>query len=178
MDENNQKETPWEPQPIAAEDFHRPGEKANINRAPYDQVSGVTYKRAMNIKRVHYEPLDPAADMPESFRGHGSAVVKWIFSERQGTAEQLLNDATFSFLHETRLPPDSSSGQQSHPGIDHIFYVIEGQGMLYHRPSDGSPVLARPLRSGGAALIRDSEYFSIANESEAELRLIVLGLKH
>jgi quercetin dioxygenase-like cupin family protein len=176
MSKDQHKNEPWEPQPIAAEDFHQPGKNANINRAPHDQVSGLTYKRAMNIKRVQYEPLDPSPDMPELWQGHGSAVVRWLFSEQTGTVEHLLAGATFAFLHDIRFPPGASSGQQSHPGTDHILYVIDGQGMLYHRPSNGSPVLARPLRPGDAVLVRGSEYYSIANESEAELRLIVLGL--
>ena len=46
------REQPWEPSPIPAEDFHQDDDWVNINRAPHDEVSGVIYKRAANIKRV------------------------------------------------------------------------------------------------------------------------------
>ena len=39
------EDKPWEPAPIPAEEFHQPGQQANINRAPYDVISGVIYKR-------------------------------------------------------------------------------------------------------------------------------------
>lgn len=170
-------EAPWEPQPIAAEAFHKEP-WANINRAPYDRTAGVTYKRAANIKRVRYEPAEVAPEMPESWQGHGPAVVRWLFSEQPGTEEHLLEGATFAFLHDFTLPPGSATGQKRNPGLDKIYYVVDGQGMLYHRPTDGSPVVARPLRPGDAALIRGDEYHSIANESaEDDVRLIVLGLE-
>ncbi len=169
-------ETPWEPEPVDAETFHQ-GPWANINRAPYDQVSGVTFKRAPNIKRVRYSPADPAPEMPEPWQGSGDAVVRWLFSELPGTEEHLLEGATFAFLHDLTLAPVSSSGQKAHPGLDYVYYVVSGQGMLYHRPTDGSPVIARPLRPGDAVLVRGDEVHNIANETDADVRLIVLGLR-
>ena len=170
-------ETPWEPKPIAAETFHKET-WANINRAPYDRLSGVTYKRAANIKRVRYEPAEAAPEMPEPWQGAGPAVVRWLFSEQAGTEEHLLEGTTFAFLHDLTLPPGSTTGQRRNPGLDKIYYVVDGQGMLYHRPTDGSPVTARPLRPGDAVLVRGDEYHNVANESaERDVRLIVVGLE-
>ncbi len=174
-------ERPWEPQPIAAERFHQEaeeGEWANINRAPYDELSGVIYKRAMNVKRVRYEPADAAPEMPEPWQGRGPVIVRWLFSEQAGTEEGLLAGAAFEFLHDTTLPPGSATGQRSHPGLDEIFYVVAGAGYFYHRPTDGSPVVTRPLRPGDAVLVRGGAYHNVANEDGTEdLRLIVLGLR-
>ena len=171
------EETPWEPEPIDAEVFHQ-SDHTNINRAPYDQVFGVTYKRAAHVKRVRYSPADPAPEMPEPWQGRGDAVVRWLFSELPGTAEHLLEGATFAFLHDLTLPPGASTGQQATCGLDKIFYVIDGAGRLYHRPTGGSPVIARVLRPGDAALVRGGEYHNVANEAETgDLRLIVLGLR-
>ena len=170
------KETPWEPEPIDAEAFHQ-DDQANINRAPYDQAFGVTFKRAAHIKRVRYSPAEPAPEMPEPWQGNGDAVVRWLFSERPGTAEHLLEGATFAFLHDLTLPPGAATGQKANPGLDKIYYVVSGTGKLYHRPTDGSPVIARVLRPGDAVLVRGAEYHNIANEADAgDLRLIVLGL--
>ena len=177
MNEDEDNATPWEPQPTPAEEFHKPDEWANINRAPHDQVSGVTYKRAMNIKRVQYDPLHPAPDMTDAWQGHGPAIVRWLFSEQAGTEEHLLEGTVFAFLHDTSLAPGAASGQCAHPDTDHILYVIVGQGMLHHRPDTGSPILARPLRPGDAVLIQSGEYYSITNEATEALRVIVLGLK-
>jgi quercetin dioxygenase-like cupin family protein len=169
-------EMPWEPEPIDADIFHRDAQ-ANINRAPYDQVFGVTYKRAAHSKRVRYIPAEPAPEMPEPWQGSGDAVVRWLFSERPGTAERLLEGATFAFLHDLTLPPGAATGQKDNPGLDKIYYVVSGTGKLYHRPTDGSPIVARLLRPGDAALVRGDEVHNVANESEeGALRLIVLGL--
>ena len=169
-------ETPWEPEPIDAETFHQDAQ-ANINRAPYDQVFGVTFKRAAHSKRVRYSPAEPAPQMPEPWQGNGEAVVRWLFSERPGTAEYLLEGATFAFLHDLTLPPGAATGQKANPGLDKIYYIVSGAGRLYHRPTDGSPVIARLLRPGDAALVRGAEVHNVANEAEdGDLRLIVLGL--
>jgi mannose-6-phosphate isomerase-like protein (cupin superfamily) len=170
-------ETPWEPEPIDAEAFHQDAQ-ANINRAPYDQVFGMTFKRAAHSKRVRYSPAEPAPEMPEPWQGNGEAVVRWLFSESPGTAERLLEGATFAFLHDLTLPPGAATGQKAHPGLFYIYYVISGAGRLYHRPTDGSPVIARLLRPGDAALVRGDEVHNVANETEScDLRLIVLGLR-
>ena len=170
------EETPWEPEPIPAEGFHQ-DDPANINRAPYDQAFGVTYKRAAHIKRVRYTPAEPAPQMPEPWQGNGDTVVRWLFSELSSTAEHLLEGETFAFLHDLTLSPGASTGQKASPGLDKIYYVVSGTGRLYHRPTDGSPVIARVLRPGDAALVRGNELHNVANdEAESDLRLIVLGL--
>ncbi len=169
-------ETPWEPEPVDAAAFHQDAQP-NINRAPYDQVFGVTFKRAAHSKRVRYNPAEPAPQMPEPWQGSGEAVVRWLFSELPGTAEHLLDGATFAFLHDLTLSPGAATGQKANPGLDKIYYVVSGMGRLYHRPTDGSPVIARVLRPGDAALVRGDELHSVANEAEDELRLIVLGLR-
>ena len=170
------EETPWEPEPIDAAVFHQDAQ-ANINRAPYDQAFGVTFKRAAHSKRVRYTPAEPAPEMPEPWQGSGDAVVRWLFSELPGTAEHLLEGATFACLHDLTLPPGASTGQKANPGLDKIYYVVSGAGRLYHRPTDGSPVIARVLRPGDAALVHGDEYHNVANEADGgELRLIVLGL--
>lgn len=167
----------WQPQPIPAEKFHRVGKWSNINRAPHNQVSGVTYKRALSIKSVSYTPADAAPEMPTPWQGHGSAIVRWLFSEQTDTEEHLLEGARFAFLHDTVLQQGASTGQRTHPNVDEIIYVVAGHGVIYHRPTDGSPVIARPLRPGDAVLVRGCEYHNIANESaQDDLRIIVLGL--
>lgn len=169
-------EAPWEPAPIPAAKFHAKS-PANINRSPLDPLAGVLYKRAMDTKRVQHEPLHFAEAMPEPWQGHGPAVVHWLFSEAPETREGLLEGARFEFLHAVTLPPGSASGQQA-ADFDILLYVIAGGGTLHHRPTDGSPVIARPLRPGDAALIRSGEYHSFANEAGPDdLRLIVVGVR-
>lgn len=178
MSEEHDTAAPWEPAPIPAEAFHRPGEWANINAAPYDEVSGVLYKRAANSKRVRYAPADPAPDMPPAWQGQGAAIVRWLFSEQPGTEEHLLEGATLEFLHDATLEPEAATGMQAHPKTLELFYVLSGDGELRHRPTPGSPVIVRALRPGDAALVRNGEYHSVANRSaEADLRLIVVGLR-
>jgi mannose-6-phosphate isomerase-like protein (cupin superfamily) len=170
-------ETPWEPDPIPAESFHSAEGWANINRAPYDQVSGVLYKRAAVIKRVRYEPAAPAPEMPIPFQGNGAAVVRWLFSEQPGTEERLLEGRSFAFLHDLTLEPGAATGMQAQEAQDTLLYILEGEGRLHHCPSPGSPVITRVLRPGDAVLIRAGEQHRVANRSEeALLRLIVIGL--
>jgi len=173
----DEPEMPWEPEPIPAESFHNLDGWANINRAPYDQVSGVLYKRAAVIKRVRYEPADPAPEMPVPFQGNGAAVVRWLFSEQPGTEEHLLEGRSFAFLHDLTLEPGAATGMQAQAAQDTLLYILEGEGRLHHCPSPGSPVITRVLRPGDAVLIRAGEQHRVANiQEEAPLRLIVIGL--
>jgi mannose-6-phosphate isomerase-like protein (cupin superfamily) len=170
-------ETPWEPEPVPAEEFHA-GEWANVNRAPHDEVAGVLYKRAASIKRVRYEPLNPAPEEPEIWQGDGEAVVRWLFSEGAGTEEGLLSGKAFACIQEVRMQPGAASGMVVSEELDHILYVVSGEGALRHRPGDGSPVVVRPLRPGDAALIREGVQWSVASESQVEeLRIVALGLQ-
>jgi len=171
----NNDNTPWEPPAIPAQDFYRDDAHVNINRAPYDQVSGVIFKRAMNIKRVAHTAH--VADPVTSWHAQGTAIIRWLFSEHTTTAEGLLTGATFAFLHDMRLPSGTQTEQRAHPGETHLLYTVGGSGWLYHRPTAGSPNLTRPLRAGDAALIRGTELYSLANASEDDLVLFIVGLK-
>ena len=183
----------WEPVPVPETKFWGEDGRANINRAPIDHVSGVIYKRSGSIKWVLHQPADPAARTPATDvsprephwgaaipipkMGHGEAVVRWLFSEQPGTAEDLLAGRTFRFLQDLALAPKSATAHLDHADRDTVLYVIAGSGALHHRPSSGSPTVARPLRAGDAVLIIAGELYSVCNESESEsLRLIVLGL--
>lgn len=167
----------WEPAPVPETRFWDENGRANINRAPVERVSGVVYKRSVSIKRVLSRPADPAPDMPEPWQGHGDAVVRWLFSEQPGTDEGLLRGRSFAFLQELTLAPESATGHRDHCDRDTVLYVVAGGGSLHHRPTRGSPAVARPLRVGDAVLISSGELYSVCNESESEsLRLIVLGL--
>lgn len=177
---NQQDEAPWNPPAMPAEDFHSAGdgETANINRAPYDIVSGVLFKRAAHIKRVSYMPANPAPEMPPPWQGQGETNVRWLFSEESETAEGLLDEAVFVFLHDTELAPGAATGMQAHSEADEVLVIIAGTGQLHHRPAPGSPVVARVLRPGDAALVRAGEYHRVENTSlEVPLRLLVLGLR-
>lgn len=172
---HDDRKQPWEPPPIPAEAFHQGDEWSNINRAPYDQVSGVIYKRAASIKRVAHAPLDPEPDAPPAVKGRGETVIRWLFSEQAGTEEGLLTGAAFAFLHDVTLAPEASTGMTARPE-EQLLYVIEGRGQLQHQPDAGSPIVTRPLRPGDAALIHAGERHRLVNVLDANLRLLVLGL--
>jgi hypothetical protein len=169
---------PWKPPAIPADVFHQPDSWTNINRAPYDVVSGVTYKQASNIKRVRYEPLDAAPESGELWQGRGAATVRWLFSEKQKTEENILTGAKFLFLQDIDLDAGAASGQTHLENELRILYSISGEGVLYHRACQGCPAVARPLREGDAALIQDGEIYSIDNKSESQpFRLILIGFR-
>jgi quercetin dioxygenase-like cupin family protein len=165
----------WKPLAIPADEFHR-DEWVNINRSPLDIVLGVIYKRAVSIKSVEYNPLDPAIEQEEPWRGQGKTVVRWLFSEQPQTAEHLLEGTRFAYLHDVTLDPGSSTGHVMRSDVHEVIYVIAGEGILHHRGGD-NPYMARPLREGDAVIIQSGEYHSLANPHAAvDLRLLVLGL--
>ncbi len=167
---------PWEPEPLEAEDFHAEGE-VNINRAPPDVVGGVLYKRAALIKRVRYVPMEEAPSMPEAWRGGGETIARWLMSEAEGSAEGHLRGARFHRLLDLQLAAGASTGQQAHP-VARLFYVLSGEGRLYHRLEPGAPLVARPLRPGDLALVRAGTWHSVAQEGEAApLRLLLLEVE-
>lgn len=167
----------WEPTPIDEQDFHDDKPWANINRAPYDEISGVLYKRNGNIKRVRY-PQGAEASADSLADGLGDMVVRWLFSESEGTQENLLDSKTFVMLQDVELAEGACSAETAQDDIDLLIYVMSGEGQLHHRPHDGSPVMTRPLRPGDAALIRCGERYAWAHAgAQAALRLLVVGLK-
>lgn len=170
-------EKPWEPPAIPAEEFHSSDQWTNINRAPYDVISGVIFKPAVNIKRVRYAPLDGISDLPAPWQGTGAAVVRWLFSECAGTEENLLHQAEFLYLQDIVLDPGAAGGQNRHEDERCLHYILSGEGTLYHAACVGCPVVARPLRVGDSALIQPGEYYSISNvDGTVPLRFIRLGL--
>lgn len=171
-------EQPWLPDPIPAERFSNGDGWANINRSPHDRVSGVVFKRAPAIKSVRCTPELGAASMSVAGKpAQGEMVVRWLFSETPGTQEGLLSGRTFGHLQDLTLDPAAGTVHEAHPGLDTLLVVIEGRGMLRHRPTPGSPIIVRPLRPGDAALIAEAELFDVENvDAAAPLRIILLGL--
>ncbi len=171
-------EQPWLPDPIPAERFANGGGWANINRSPHDRVSGVVFKRAAAIKSVCYTP--ESGEAPTSVAGkpvQGGMVVRWLFSETPGTQEGLLSGRSFAHLQDLSLGPTASTAQEAHPGLDTLLVVLEGRGMLKHRPTSGSPIVVRPLRPGDAAFIAETELFDVENiDAATSLRVILVGL--
>lgn len=170
-------EQPWEPAPLPASAFETETGWANINRSPYDRVSGVLYKPAMAIKAVRHEPLDSAPELPELWQGRGATVVRWLFSEEPGTEEGILQNRSFRALQTLQLAPDAATGRRHHPGRDTILLVLEGNGKLRHQPAAGAPVVQRPLRTGDAVLIDGDERYSLTSGPAAVgLKVLVLHL--
>jgi quercetin dioxygenase-like cupin family protein len=174
-------ERPWTPAPLDASTFSEDDGWRNINRSPYDRISGVLYKRASVIKSVRHDPLDPAPELSDLWCGHGETVVTWLLSEAPGTEEGLLQNHDFRALQMLKLAPGAATGQRRHPSQETILYVLAGGGVLRHRTSVGAPSVQRPLREGDVVLISGDEFYSIANEAgdtnpEGDLRLLVLHL--
>jgi len=171
-------EQPWLPDPIPAERFSNGDGWANINRSPHDRVSGVVFKRASAIKSVCYTP--ESGEAPISVAGRpvqGEMVVRWLFSETPGTQEGLLSGRSFAHLQDLTLGPAAGTAHEAHPGLDTLLVVLEGRGMLKHRPTPGSPIAVRPLRPGDAAFIAETELFDVENiDTATSLRVILVGL--
>ncbi len=180
--------SPWLPDPVPAVRFHAESPRVNINRAPHDRVSGVVYKRAAHIKTVRYDltsespqqlslPLTPN-DAETGVSGSGFVDIRWLFSELDGLDEGLLKGRSFSYLQECILAPGAATAEATHADLATVICVLEGYGELAYRPSTGSPILVRTLRSGDAALIGANELVRLVNRSpDAPLRLVILGLQ-
>ena len=153
------------------------GEKASVTIPPEDAY-GVHIAEAVQVV-----PVDVFGEGEPPVGGEFNVIADDGESYTQRsvgpTEEHLLEGAAFAFLHDVALPGGASTGHQAEAAIDRVVSVISGEGMLYHRPTDGSPVFARPLRAGDAVLIRCGELASFANEDAdaVPLRLLVLGLR-
>ncbi len=170
------EERPWEPEPIAAEEFHA-AEVININRAPPEIVGDVLYKRNAHIKRVRYRPMEAAPSATEPWRGQGEAIVRWLLSEAPGSAEGRLRERRFHRLLDVTLKAGAATGERAHT-VDRILYVIAGEGRLYYRAHNGAPHIARPLRPGDLVHLPAGIWHSFAQEGPtAPLRLILLELE-
>jgi hypothetical protein len=129
----------------SAESFHSAEGWANINRAPYDQVSGVLYKR-LPLSSGCATNRRSCAEMPVPFQGNGAAVVRWLFSEQPGTEERLLEGRSFAFLHDLTLEPGAATGMQAQEARIPCS-TSRGEGRLHHCPrpeAQSSPACCAP----------------------------------
>ncbi len=81
------------------------------------------------------------------------------------------SDHALLFVHDDIVPPGVSIGEHRHEGTEEIYYVLEGHGTLImdHQQS--------PVGPGDVSLVKSGHSHGIINTGQADLRLIVVGLK-
>ncbi len=76
----------------------------------------------------------------------------------------------WSYVDHILMPSGASIGAHRHEGVEEFYYVIQGEG----KATVGDETA--PLRKGDALPVRFNEVHSIANDSGAEMELMVVGV--
>jgi mannose-6-phosphate isomerase-like protein (cupin superfamily) len=76
----------------------------------------------------------------------------------------------WAYVDHVLLPPAASIGRHRHAGVEEIYYVMEGEGVV--RVNDESA----PIRKGDAVPVLLEDVHSIENTSGGDLELMVVGV--
>ena len=76
----------------------------------------------------------------------------------------------WAYVDHVLLPPAASIGRHRHAGVEEIYYVMEGEGVV--RVNDESA----PIRKGDAVPVLLEDVHSIENTSGGDLELMVVGM--
>jgi len=102
--------------------------------------------------------------LPECHRGRGALDWTEILGNTTQAGRRL------AFLHDDILPPGASIGVHRHADDEEYYYILEGRGTM---TLDGERY---PVEAGDVTAIFPGGRHGLENDSEADLRVLVIGL--
>ena len=140
-----------------------------------DSIGWAVYKSNQAMAKVRYDALHFNSAEIGDRRGQGGLFVTWIYSEEDGTAEQLL-ESSLEFVMDTYLEPNSSVGLHLHAQTEEIYYLLEGSLIVTVVRSDGSKEAKETLLPGDSHLVRHRQGHT-AKAGDQGARIIVIGAR-
>jgi mannose-6-phosphate isomerase-like protein (cupin superfamily) len=114
---------------------------------------------------LHTGQLSKAALRPVAHMNGGRDTV-W-YRRALGPSAFVSN---WAYVDHLLIPPGASLGRHLHAGVDEVYLVIKGKGIVYVNDESA------PIVYGDAVPVRAKEIHSIENNSSEPLELIVYGV--
>ena len=161
---------------IAQEEFYYGDEfHKNINKVYSGNINWAVFKKDENMAKVLYEPAHPNQNYSDYRKGEGKLYSKWIFSEEPETQERIFT-SNFDLLIEAELEPNASIGLHKHLRTEEIYYVIDGDLLVYIKDDNGELEESIRLNKGDAHMVRIGQSHA-CKAGEYGAKFLTIGIR-
>ena len=146
----------------------------HIKRVYFGRCEWAVNKKNEDMAKVLYEPAHENIAFEDVRRGKGKDYAVWVFSEEEGTEENLF-ESDFELMIDATLEANAALGLHHHHSTEEIYYVLEG-AIEMTTVDAGGKELKQLLKAGDAHFVkRGQSHYGIAGNEGA--RFIAVAMR-
>jgi mannose-6-phosphate isomerase-like protein (cupin superfamily) len=128
---------------------------SQANRVYAGECKWAVNKTSDLMARVLYNPTHENINETGIKRGRGKNHATWIFSEENGTKENIFS-TKFELLIDSRLEPNASIGLHMHTDTEEIYYILDGSISMTTVDASGNEC-SQTLNAGDAHMVKTGQ---------------------
>ena len=132
---------------FSCEEFHN-----NVKQVYFGQYGWAINKKHADMANVIYHPTHENLNYEGEKRGQGKNFATWVFSEENGTKENIFS-AHLDLVIDANLEPSASIGLHFHNDNEEIYYIIAGSIKMTTVSATGQE-FTQELTVGDAHLVK------------------------